>query len=324
VIRGCHSSKVQLSFKRVGDGGKPSVNFAAYLTDYSSTHSPRWNNEFVYARMDPIAIYQGTSRTITISWTVLSVDTDNGINNMNKIEDFLALAYPTFDSDSAGEHSLHIKNPPLVEVRFSKMIGGADGVIGYFNSEVSFKPNLEAGFIHTGATNELIPKEVGLSCTIQVLRDIKSILKLSKKGESITRQKTRAETAPGEKPSGQGNAPLDSNGNPIEKKPIDDRAAGPSHLSPEHLAWLDAAEDVAAGVDARAAARDGFKQVNGYDPDTGENVYTASEIRSRTREHKRKQEEAATGRGEATGAGAVSRARQRALAASIVGGGRSY
>ena len=254
MIRGCHSSKVQLSFKRVGDGGKPSVNFAAYLTDYSSTHSPRWNNEFVYARMDPIAIYQGTSRTITISWTVLSVDTDNGINNMNKIEDFLALAYPTFDSDSAGEHSLHIKNPPLVEVRFSKMIGGADGVIGYFSSEVSFKPNLEAGFIHTGATNELIPKEVGLSCTIQVLRDIKSILKLSKKGESITRQKTRAETAPGEKPSGQGNAPLDSNGNPIEKKPIDD--PGPPTDDTVRNRWLDTAEGFAEldeRVDDRSA-----------------------------------------------------------------------
>lgn len=246
-LPGCHSSDVVFEFSRVS-GGKETgkVKFKAFITDYSSTHTPRWNSEFVYARMDPIAIYQGTSRTISISWTVLSEDGSDGKDNMARIEKFLALAYPEFDPASPGEgdNAIHINNPPIIKVKFSELIQGSRGVIGYFNSEVSFKPNMEAGFLHY--RKHMIPKEVNLSCTIQVLREVKDLGALTTKGERITEAKGSGKDAdhrkPGSKPTPP-TGPKDDAGDPIEKKPIADP---PSELD----AWNDAAGDI---IDARAA-----------------------------------------------------------------------
>ena len=42
------------------------VEFPAFLTDFSQNFEPTWNTEDVFGRMDSIATYQGTKRTISL------------------------------------------------------------------------------------------------------------------------------------------------------------------------------------------------------------------------------------------------------------------
>ena len=42
--------------------------FPAFLTDFSQTFTPKWNEEEVYGRMDPITTFQGTKRQIDFSF----------------------------------------------------------------------------------------------------------------------------------------------------------------------------------------------------------------------------------------------------------------
>jgi hypothetical protein len=163
---GPKDKSTSISFTHVPSG--QTVHFAAYLLDFSDNFNVRWNAETIYGRMDPISIYQGTGRTISLSWKVLSQGEEDGTCNMKNSSLFLNFQYPSFFGESADL----IQNPPLLRLRFANLAmsaGRRGSLVGYVDGQVSFTPNLDAGFIYVG--ENIIPKEIDFSCNFVVLHD---------------------------------------------------------------------------------------------------------------------------------------------------------
>ena len=163
---GPQDKSTSISFTHIPSG--QSVHFAAYLLGFSDNFNVRWNAETIYGRMDPISIYQGTGRTISLSWKVLSQGKEDGTCNMKNSSLFLNFQYPSFFGESADL----IQNPPLLRLRFANLAmsaGKRGSLVGYVDGQVSFTPNLDAGFIYVG--ENIIPKEIDFSCTFVVLHD---------------------------------------------------------------------------------------------------------------------------------------------------------
>ena len=72
------------------------VNFKAFLDSFSDSFSANWTEEQVYGRMDPIAMYQGTTRKISFGWSVPSVSETDARKNMHKFEHLSTMLYPTY------------------------------------------------------------------------------------------------------------------------------------------------------------------------------------------------------------------------------------
>ncbi len=124
------------------------VEFPAFLTDFSQTFASEWNAEAVYARNDPIATFQGTKRTITLAWDIPSAtvaDAKKNLQNCNLLAKFMYPGYsngikaPQKDKTKDPKvQALNAKNkkstrfdtnlisrPPLVRVSFANLIAGA-------------------------------------------------------------------------------------------------------------------------------------------------------------------------------------------------------
>ena len=155
--------------------GKTAI-FKAFLTDYSDSFASEWASEKVYGRMDPIHTFQGTSRTITLSWDVPAASQAEGRKNFKNASTMYSMLYPAYRNE-AGTTAGIIAAPPMVKLKFGNLIFDADadfagdaktaGLLGWL-SELSFAPDLTAGFFDE-TPGELIPQTIKLSCTFNVL-----------------------------------------------------------------------------------------------------------------------------------------------------------
>ena len=169
--------KLGLEFFHVSTGH--SVSFKAFLTDYKDQFKSDWSSEKVYGRMDPIHTFQGTERTISLSWDVPSADFDEAELNFSNASMMYSMLYPAFrpDANASDKNTGVMSSPPLVKLKFGNLIydAGADyegpaedsGLLGWIG-DLSFAPDLEAGFFDT-KPNFLIPQTIKLSCTFNVL-----------------------------------------------------------------------------------------------------------------------------------------------------------
>ena len=137
------------------------LQFRALLTGYQDIFQSNWNDTYVYGRMDPIKVFQGTNRRISISWVVLANDLFESIYNMEKMQLLAAMLYPVYSGESAST----ISAAPFFRLKFANLIhnGAADfehtaaevseyglpGTIGGF----SFQPDLESGFFNPSTIN---------------------------------------------------------------------------------------------------------------------------------------------------------------------------
>ena len=60
------------------------VFFRAFLTDIGQTFASSWSNEEVYGRVDPIATFSSTKRTITLAWDLPAAATEEAKQNLEK------------------------------------------------------------------------------------------------------------------------------------------------------------------------------------------------------------------------------------------------
>lgn len=169
--------KLGLEFFHVATGH--SVNFKAFLTDYSDQFKSEWSSEKVYGRMDPIHTFQGTERTISLAWDVPAADFAEAELNFSNASKMYAMLYPAFRPDASAEDSSTgvMSAPPLIKLKFGNLIYDAStdfngtaadsGLLGWL-ADLSFAPDLEAGFFDE-KPNFLIPQTIKLTCTFNVL-----------------------------------------------------------------------------------------------------------------------------------------------------------
>ena len=176
--------------------------FPAFLTDFSQTFDANWNTEDVFGRMDPIATYQGTKRTMSLGFDLPAGSLEEAKTNLKGCSELIKMVYPVYNNQDI------LAKPPLVRIQFANLIksdsggirlpsvdsdlsagsGTSDdgtldlgetvlyseltpktfGLLGWI-SGLSWKPNLEMGMFTTG--EELYPKVVSLSFSFNVLHE---------------------------------------------------------------------------------------------------------------------------------------------------------
>jgi len=179
------------------------VKFPAFLTNLSQDFKSSWNTEQVYGRMDPIASFQHTTRTIQVAFNVPAASVKEAKKNHEKFSTFSQMLYPaylksadaftggagnsvvtsfdTFDAVSGETTTTSNFTPinvrtmaksPLVRVKFGNLIRSQDqtkGLLGWVDG-VSFKPTLTLGMFAEGDRN-FYAKNYELSFTLNVLHE---------------------------------------------------------------------------------------------------------------------------------------------------------
>ncbi len=172
--------------------------FPAFLTDFSQTFDATWNTEEVFGRMDPIATYQGTKRTMSLGFDLPAGSLEEAKTNLEGCSELIKMVYPIYNKQDI------LAKPPLVRIQFANLIKsdigidhdedgetyvertGSDGILevevtdnknatpkvfgllGWI-SGLSWKPNLEMGMFTTG--EKLYPKVISLSFSFNVLHE---------------------------------------------------------------------------------------------------------------------------------------------------------
>ena len=125
-----------------------SLGFKAFLKEFTDNYNAQWNPTRVYGRMDPINVYSGTERKITIAWDIPAASVYDAYKNMQRISELLRMMYPVYTSPVAtGNRSL--KASPLMRIKFMNLATDASapqqGLVGTIES-LSYKPDVDAGF----------------------------------------------------------------------------------------------------------------------------------------------------------------------------------
>lgn len=95
------------------------VVFKAFITNYSDTFSPSFEEDQVYGRTDAIKTYNGTKRTISLGFDVVASTDEEAVGNLEKVQKLAQFMYPTYDN--AGDAST-ISGPPIIRLGFMNMI----------------------------------------------------------------------------------------------------------------------------------------------------------------------------------------------------------
>ena len=183
--------------------------FPAFLTEFSQTFDASWNTEEVFGRMDPIATYQGTKRTMTLSFDLPAGSLDEAKVNLEGCSELVKMVYPIYSSDVVGKVSNDpntiqvnsqkmiernpgaflspdrsggtvevlkrssntiLSKPPLVRIQFANLISGVDpDGLLGWISGLSWKPNLEMGMFVSN--DQFFPKIIALNFSFNILHE---------------------------------------------------------------------------------------------------------------------------------------------------------
>lgn len=163
----------------IKSGSDYTVEFDAYITDMGQSFSSTWNTEDVFGRNDPIATFQGTRRTISLSFDVPAASKGDAEANLKKCAKLATFLYPGYNSKQTTivgpegvtipvEVSKNLSRPPLVKINFGNLIQsmkGNDGLLGFIDS-YSFTPVMEAGMF---GKNSLYPRTIAISLSFTAL-----------------------------------------------------------------------------------------------------------------------------------------------------------
>ena len=165
------SSGAILEFESVLTGLE--VKFPAFLTDFSQTFNSSWQTEDVFGRMDPIATFQNTKRTLSLAWEVPAGSLKRAKTNLQQYSLLAQMLYPGYNTDNAGTkepaYAQTMARPPLIKLKFANLIGDSKdsgGLLGFIDN-LSMKPALDMGFF--SEKQNLYPKVFSLSFGFTVI-----------------------------------------------------------------------------------------------------------------------------------------------------------
>ena len=102
---------------------KSEVHFPAFLTDFSQNFDATWNTEEVFGRMDPIATYQGTKRTMSLGFEVPAGSLKGAKDNLERCEKLISMVYPVYNSFKTSDEKVTTTGkelyPKVISISFS-------------------------------------------------------------------------------------------------------------------------------------------------------------------------------------------------------------
>ena len=131
-----------------------------------------------YGRMDPVANYTSTTRSIEIGFKMIKSEVLNGVeavtNNTITANLMKQLLYPAY-IDTGNQNTSVIKTAPYFKIKYGDLIGNFDGgsLSGFFTSiNISNSPgNLIGDNLGIGVGGVKIPIEYSVRMTFNVLHD---------------------------------------------------------------------------------------------------------------------------------------------------------
>ena len=165
---------------------KEKLAFEGWVTSFSDTYTSHWQEETVYGRMDPLATYQRTGRSIQLGFDIPNDDKGHAIRNMANVRQLIKFMYPLY-AESAMAQQNTLQSGPLLGLKWTNLISSPNNngekLIGYINGALAYSPEVaEGGFILRGldpglgvesqssvAVKNYFPKKLSLSFTFTVL-----------------------------------------------------------------------------------------------------------------------------------------------------------
>tara|TARA_Y100000310_G_scaffold181530_1_gene181488 strand:+ start:7637 stop:8908 length:1272 start_codon:yes stop_codon:yes gene_type:complete len=162
------------------------VKFDGWVTSFSDGYTSQWNEEMVYGRMDPLATYQSTRRSISIAFDIPNDSKEHAIQNMANVRKLIQFMYPTYMGGGLSQQNV-LKAGPILGLRWINLIAGHgpkgsnEKLIGYINGALNYAPDMGVGgFLagelergsnsdKKGALKNYFPKYLSLSFSFSVL-----------------------------------------------------------------------------------------------------------------------------------------------------------
>lgn len=109
------------------------IQFRAFLSSLTEDYTPNWESIEAYGRVDPIRIYKNTTRRISLSFRIVSLDPNDFDDMWFKINKLVTLVYPQWSRGkrvSSTEDNLTFSQPfsqlisssPLIRLRVGDLI----------------------------------------------------------------------------------------------------------------------------------------------------------------------------------------------------------
>lgn len=161
---------VPLSFtdlRPYGGSNFRSVFFRPFITSLSEDFTPEWNKASYNGRVDPVATYQGTGRSINLSFMIVSFGPEDVEMVYKKLNWLTSMVYPEYDKDLA------YRAGPVVRLRVGDVINangvntnkGLPGIIDSLSYDYSDQIwELKKGL--------KVPRNIVVSLTFTVLHDM--------------------------------------------------------------------------------------------------------------------------------------------------------
>lgn len=134
--------------------------FHGFITQFGDSFNSDWHDEDVFGRMDPISIYKGTKRTMTLSFGIPAVSVQEAKNNVYTINRLVQFLYPMYEKATFANNArgMNLRNLSVQEKLrvINKLTDAASSNAGKTNYIVS-PPLLRMRFtnlIHNSETNQ--------------------------------------------------------------------------------------------------------------------------------------------------------------------------
>mgnify|MGYP001199356647 CR=1 FL=1 len=169
-----------LEFIPVHVKNAPVVRFMAFIESIKDNFRHDHTPNQPYGRPDPYYIWQKSSRTISVGWTVPSSSEEMALRNLNNLNLLISSMYPAYTSDG---NAISIAASPLFRVKYANIISSAKNENGLLCAigGVDVTPEVKSGWLQvkthkldgevSGPSKLLIPKSFTLSCNLEVVHD---------------------------------------------------------------------------------------------------------------------------------------------------------
>ena len=145
------------------------VLMGAFLDSWDDSFSSSWNREQVYGRTDPIQNFQGTQRTISISFKLVSASLYEARLHLREVSKLAQFLYPSYASVADGVmNGYAITGAPILAIKYMNLITEADGsaLAGTLDG-LAHSFDQEGGFFEEAS--QVYPKIINLSFTFHPL-----------------------------------------------------------------------------------------------------------------------------------------------------------
>ena len=140
------------------------ATFPATITDYADSFSSQWDEQSAYGFQDNVAILQGTTRMIRVSFVLGSEDAEESKEYMKGLNKIVQNLYPAYNS-STGQP----QGTPLFGLKIMNWTQNKS-LMGYVKN-FTISPDLSEGAFIQFRTGKMYPKIIPVTFEMTVIHD---------------------------------------------------------------------------------------------------------------------------------------------------------